>query len=436
MASTRYNDIGTVSLNTKGIGFSCLVYITFAVFYISGANNAIHNYIQVILFGAWVISALLEDPRSFKKSISNKASRYLFLFLLFYFITSVFEASVPYTMTYVIVFLMLYSCYIPYLYYKERNRKSEIKIIVAMSFLAWTFFSLSAITFYEMFPSAARILAADFTAFENLYIGGGYAIAIGSALVIVWLLSILTKYHFVFDKKTRCYSIIFLVILFYLLIKTESTTTLLACVFGSIASIVYLLSNSNSGSVRVLLFFVLSILVILIVTGGLNTFGSFLVSATDTGADENVILRRLNRIGEKLMFAGSSASSENYVDERWGLVVLSWNTFLKNPIFGIGYLTGNIFSNLEQAGLGTHSEICDALAQHGLVGCFFLYGYLKNAIRTSYKRIANNGVFITLVILALFNPFRYFHGFFAVLTLMPLVELLVKNKLSTKQRLI
>lgn len=431
MVSTLYNDIITIPLSKKGMGFSCLVFITFVVFYISGSNSAIHNYIQVILFGAWVFSALLEDSKSFKKAISNKATRYLFLFLIYYFITSVFEASVSYTMTYVIVFLMLYSCYVPYLYYKERNRKAEINIIVTISFLAWTFFSLSAITFYEMFPSAARTLAADFTAFEDLYIGGGYAIAIGSALVIVWLLSILTKYYSVFNKKTRYFCVVFLVILFYLLIKTESTTTLLACVFGSVASVVYLLRNSNSGLIRILLFFVLSILVILIVTGGLNSFGSSLVSATDTGADENVILRRLNRIGEKLLFAGSSTSSENYVDERWGLVVISWNTFLKNPIFGVGYLTGNVFSNLEQAGVGTHSEICDVLAQHGLVGCFFLYGYLKNAMRTSSKRIANNGVFITLVILALFNPFRYFHGFFTILTLMPFVELMVKNKLST-----
>lgn len=431
MVSTLYNDIITIPLSKKGMGFSCLVFITFVVFYISGSNSAIHNYIQVILFGAWVFSALLEDSKSFKKAISNKATRYLFLFLIYYFITSVFEASVSYTMTYVIVFLMLYSCYVPYLYYKERNRKAEINIIVTISFLAWTFFSLSAITFYEMFPSAARTLAADFTAFEDLYIGGGYAIAIGSALVIVWLLSILTKCYSVFNKKTRYFCVVFLVILFYLLIKTESTTTLLACVFGSVASVVYLLRNSNSGLIRILLFFVLSILVILIVTGGLNSFGSSLVSATDTGADENVILRRLNRIGEKLLFAGSSTSSENYVDERWGLVVISWNTFLKNPIFGVGYLTGNVFSNLEQAGVGTHSEICDVLAQHGLVGCFFLYGYLRNAMRTSSKRIANNGVFITLVILALFNPFRYFHGFFTILTLMPFVELMVKNKLST-----
>lgn len=60
MVSTLYNDIITIPLSKKGMGFSCLVFITFVVFYISGSNSAIHNYIQVILFGAWVFSALLE----------------------------------------------------------------------------------------------------------------------------------------------------------------------------------------------------------------------------------------------------------------------------------------------------------------------------------------------------------------------------------------
>lgn len=434
MTPSINNEISKVSLNTKGIGFSCLVFIAFAVFYISGSNSAIHNYIQVLLFGAWVISAMIEDPHSFSKSINNKATRYLFLFLAFYFVTSIFEASAAYTMTYVIVFLMLYSCYVPYLYYKERNRKSEMKLIVVMSLIAWTFFSLSAIAFYEMFPSAARTLAADFTAFEDLYIGGGYAIATGTALVIVWMLSLLTKYNHAFDKTTKYALYIFLLILFYLLIKTESTTTLLACIIGSIASIIYLLRNSKNPFIKALLLIVFIVLIILIFTGGLNTFGSSLVTATDAGSDENVILRRFNRIGEKLMFAGTSSGSDNYVDERWGLVVLSWNTFLQNPIFGVGYLTGNIFSNLELAGVGTHSEICDMLAQHGIVGCTFLYVYIKNAIKTSRKRLANNGFIITLFILALFNPFRYFHGFYAMFTLMPFVEILIKNKLNVNHR--
>lgn len=434
MTPSINDKLSKVSLNTKGIGFSCLVFIAFAVFYISGSNSAIHNYIQVLLFGAWVISAMIEDPHSFSKSINNKATRYLFLFLAFYFVTSIFEASAAYTMTYVIVFLMLYSCYVPYLYYKERNRQSEMKLIVVMSLIAWTYFSLSAIAFYEMFPSAARTLAADFTAFEDLYIGGGYAIAIGTALIIVWMLSLLVKYHFVFNKKIKYLAYFFLAILFYLLIKTESTTTLLACIIGSVTSIVYFLRNSNSPLVKILMVILFIILIILIIKGGLNSFGSLLVSATDAGSDESVILRRFNRIGEKLMFAGTSSGSENYVDERWGLVVLSWNTFLQNPIFGVGYMTGNIFSNLEIAGVGTHSEICDMLAQHGLVGCTFLYVYIKNAFKTSRKRLANNGFMITLFILALFNPFRYFHGFYAMFTLMPFVEILIKNKLNVNHR--
>lgn len=414
--------------STKSIGTSSLVYIAFCVFYLSGSNSAMHNYIQVSLFGIWCLFALLEDAQSLFSAFFNKTTAFLLLFLLYYFFTSIFVADIPYTLTYIAIFFMLYSCYIPYLYYRERGRYKEIKLITFTSLAGWAFWASSAIAFYQVNPSAARTLAADFTAFDNLYIGGGYAIAIGSALLFVWLFSLLCKGYLDFNKRNKVLIIIFLSLLFFLLIKTESTTTLLACIVGSVFSVFELLKNSKKKGIRLLLFFLLIILAIFIINGGLNTFGSSLVSATDSGADDNVILRRFNRIGEKFLATGSGTTTENYVDERWGLVVMSWDTFCQYPIFGMGYSVGNIFSRLETSGVGTHSEICDMLAQHGIVGVFFLVKYFINALKCMGNRIANNGFVVTLLILALMNPFRYFHGFFSILLLLPFVELLINYK--------
>ena len=415
-------------LNNKPIGLSCIIYIVFCIFYISGSNSALHNYIQVGLFGIWCVSALLEDAHRLIGAITNKTTVFLLLFLLYYFFTSIFEADIPYVLTYVVVFLMLYSCYIPYLYYRGRGRRSEVKFITYASLMAWTFLSLSAIAFYQINPSAARTLAADFTAFDNLYIGGGYAIAIGSALLFVWLFSLLCKGYLNLNKLTKYFVLGFLILLFYLLIKTESTTTLLACVIGSIFSLIELLRSSKNIGIQFLSVIFLVFIAYFVISGGVSSFGTDLVAVTDYGADDNVLLRRFNRIGEKLMSTGTDATTENYVDERWGLVVMSWNKFLEYPIFGMGYTVGNIFSRLEESGLGTHSEICDMLAQHGIAGCFFFIMYLKNALKCKGIRLANNGFILTMLIMALFNPFRYFHAFYVLLTLMPFVELLIKDK--------
>lgn len=413
--------------NNSPVGLSCYIYIAFCVFFISGSNSLSHNYIQVGLFGLWCTIALLEDKLRFISAIANKTTVFLILFLLYYFLTSIFEADIPYVLTYEAVFFMLYSCYIPYLYYRGRGRRSEIIFIIFASLMAWAFFALSAIAFYQINPSAARTLAADFTAFDNLYIGGGYAIAFGSALLFVWIFSLLCKGYLNSNKLTKYFAFGFLILLFYLLIKTESTTTLLACIIGAVFSLIELLKNSKNIGSRILLVILCFFIVGFIISGGLSSFGTDLVAVTDDGANDNVLLRRFNRIGEKLMSAGSDSTTENYVDERWGLVVMSWNKFLEYPIFGMGYTVGNIFSRLEESGLGTHSEICDMLAQHGLVGFFFFFMYFKNALNCKGRKLANNGFIVTMLIMALFNPFRYYHAFYALLTLMPFIELLIKD---------
>ncbi len=416
-------------LNSLKFGISSIVFTIYCIFCISGSNSAERNYIQIAIWGLWFLIAMIEDTKNIWNAIANKSTLCLCLFFLYYFITSIFEASVSYTMTYIGVFFLLYSCYIPFLYYKRRGRKSEIMLIALSSLLGWSLFAISAIVFFQINPSAARTLAADFNAFDNLYIGGGYAIAIGSALIFVWLFSLLCEGYLNY-KRIRYSCIIFLILLFILLIKTESTTTLLACILGAVYSLMKILRRSNNQWIRTLFGICMVVIIIALLSGGLNSIGSSIVSATDVGADENVILRRFNRIGQKLMLSGTDANSDNYVDERWGLVEQSWNTFCDNPLFGIGHKVGNIYSKLDGAGVGTHSEICDILAQHGLVGGSLFFLYFIITLKRTESRLVNKGYFLTIFILALCNPFRYFHGFYVIFVLMPMVELLIQNKLN------
>lgn len=434
MANSSNHGINWDYLNTKGIGLSCVIYVLYCLFYISGSNSQLHNYIQIGLFIVWILVAFLEDNISFSKAVFNKTTAFLFLYLLYYFITS-YKADVYYTLTYEAVFLMIYSCYIPFLYYWNRARLYEIKTIVIICLLGWSFFSIAALVFYSIFPSAARTLAADFNAFDNLYIGGGYAIAFGSALLFVLLFSIVCGGYLKKDKKCLIITSLFLVLIFYLIIKTESTTTLIACVAGALWSAISIWHHSKKLIMKFLFIIFVSIISIFIISGGINYLGTELTEATDNGASDNVLLRRFNRIGEKLMFAGDGGGADNYVDERWGLVVESWDTFTENLIFGIGYTVGNVFSQLESHGVGTHSEICDILAQHGLVGFLLFFLFFRSAYRLKPFRLANNSVLITIIIMAIFNPFRFYHCFFVLFTLVPMIEILLVYKRNKVRKL-
>lgn len=413
-----------ISLKRSGvIGTSCYVFLLYTLFFMTGSNNEFRNYILIALLLIWTVIASIEDSKSFYIALRGKETRYLFLFLAYYFFTGILESDFIYMMTYIGVYIMIYTPYVQCIYYLNRGNDREILFIVKYSLFGWIILSVASIAFYMVIPSAARMLAADFNAFDNLYIGGGYAIAFGSALLLVYFVSLICSDTL--SKKYKVYSLTFVCMLFFLLFKTESTTTLIAASLGSL----YCMYEKMKNSEYKILFYTLSVLLIIfIMSGGLEYVLSYISSSTDVES-ENLYSRRFNRIGEKLLSFGSNSTStdDNYVDERWGLVVESFNTFLENPIFGIGYKVGNVFAKLESIGIGTHSEICDLLAQFGILGSFFFYKYFISAYRRVNIGHINKGIIITLFIMALMNPFHYFHGFYVLFLLVPMIRTLTLN---------
>lgn len=414
----------------KKIGLSTIVFIVYCLYYISGYTGSAHNYFIVALFLCWNLIAFLEDKKAYEYAIGNKSFGYLLLFILYYFFTSFIIADFLYTIEYVVIFLCLYGTMIQYRYYSFRNKIYEIKLIVYSLMAGFVFFSISAILFYTINPSAARILAADFYAFDNIAIGGGYAIAFGSSILSVYLVETIIRKKITRGKR---FLFVFLIILFeILIIKTESTTTLIANVFGIIWGVVNkkLMSKSKIRGSKILIYFFLVILFFLIILN-INNIGKFIVSVTSSGT-ENVLIRRFNRIGLKMKYHGIQTGYKNYVDERFGTIATSWNTFLKYPLFGIGYKCGNIFSLLEMNGVGTHSELFDVLAQYGIIGFLFWISFIYNSLKCQSDYYKCKGWKITFLIMLIFNPFRSFHGYIVVFFIIPMIEYLIKNRFIKK----
>lgn len=409
----------------KKAGVSSILYVAFCSFYISGLSSELHNYIQVGLYLAWLFVAMLEDRYAFKYSIQNKSNYLLLLFLAFYVFTGVLSGSAWNLITYVIVFVMLYGAFIPANYYLYRGRKKEVLFIVRTIAFVWGLFALNAILFYSVNPSAARTLAADFYAYDSIAIGGGYAIAFGSALLAVYLVDLLLNVKVKRRQKTWC--IIGIVLLLYLLIKTESTTTLIACVLGIIVSFTrrFIKRHSYSGTGK-FFSYALVLLLGIFIYANINTIGGMmLANTTDT---DQLLTRRFNRIGEKLFYAGSSTSSENYVDERWGYVLLSFNTFAENPLLGIGYQSGYDYGIMERSGVGMHSEIGDTLAQYGLIGSIIWFSMIIVTLKRMSDKKVGRSYIVSLLLMSLLNPFRYFHGFFILFSFIPLMNALLRKE--------
>ena len=420
--------IGKTLNRNKSIGISCMVFMAYVLFYLTGSNSGMHNVIQIGLFALWNVTAFAEDSKSYSYAISNRATRYLLLFLMYYFFTGSLAGNLTHLLSYIGVYSMIYSGPVQFLYYYRRNRLKEIKCIVYLSLIGWIIISGLAISFYSRFPDAARTLAADSDAFGALYIGGGYAIAFGSAILLSFL--VLLLFRRLFSLKKSILVALLAIFLLNLVVKTQSTTTLIAAVIGSIVGIFYEIRNRLSKGARVL-YYIFSVGLIVLLLNGVLTNIVFQLSGS---ASEEVYAKRFHRIGEKLVSFETGSNSENYVDERWGDVVVSFNTFLDYPVLGVGYMAGNEFSRLNiysensEFKVGAHSEICDSLARYGIIGCFFLFGYFILSFKRTNRGIKNKSYLVTLFIMALMNPFQYFHGFYVLFVLIPFINLLLTRK--------
>ena len=417
-------------IRDKSIGISCMVFMAYVLFYLTGSNSGIHNVIQIGLFALWNVTAFAEDSKSYLYAIQNKPTYLLLLFLAYYFFTGGIEGDVTYLLSYIGVYLMLFSGHVQFLYYYRRNRLKEIKFIVYFSLIGWMIISIMALSFYSRFPDAARTLAADTEAFGDLYIGGGYAIAFGSAILFSFLFSLLFRRSLNFKKTILVTLIVIVIILFILVVKTESTITLIAAVMGTLVGIFIEIRNRLSSDAKVL-FYLFSVGLIVLLLNGVLTSVFFQLSDL---ASEDVYAKRFHRIGEKFDAFETGSNSENYVDERWGDVADSFNTFLDYPIFGVGYMAGNEFSKLNKYSVhakfnvGAHSEITDSLAQYGIVGCSFLFGFFMQSLKRTNRGIKDKCYLVALFIMALMNPFKYFHGFYALFVLIPCINLLLINR--------
>ena len=416
-----------IRLKIPKVSLHTLLFIFYNFYYISGYSSSIHNYVIVALFLAWNILAFIEDRAAYSYAINSKCFLSVLTFLMFYIITSVFTAGLTYTLEYAVIFLCLYGTALQYRYYSYRNNSQEQHFVVVGILTAFIVFSITAIMFYTIYPSAARMLASDFYAFDNIAIGGGYSIAFGASMLSAYLFELIRRKRLLIGR-TRVLAIIYFILLELLIIKTESTTTLIANLFGIVIGIInsMYVNNKKKSANR----FIISILVLsaaIIVMFNLNEIGDYIVKNTSARLDD-VLFRRFNRIGNKLLYFGTGNSSANYVDERLGTITQSRETFLNHPFLGVGYLCGNIYSELGEAGVGLHSELFDALAQFGIIGFIPWSGIFITSLKQQKSINKCKGWKYALLIMMIFNPFKAYHGYIVSFFLISMMENLIEQK--------
>lgn len=304
------------------------------------------------------------------------------------------------------------------------NFKKDIKVIsriLKISLSLYLIGIIQTIIGLIQFPEASRFLSSTnqmFVVYHEKFLDlgiGGFGFVYMSAIVS------LTLYFYFINSKKRFNinwvkeNFLFITVFLgstFLVIQASFTIALLSLVGG-----VFLLSFVRS--TKQLLF--LTILILLLYSLlPLHTYGNLVLSLAETFVDNDVLYVRLMDFGNSML---ADASSE-LTSGRFEMYQESFNTFLKNPIFGKYGPLGNI--NLQTGG---HSGLLDLAAMYGiyiLIPYFMIFAlnFKRNYVNSSSKfKILHITIYSIILVLAFINPMVYISEFgFVIFLFIPLIQ--------------
>ena len=415
----RYNNHSLSMREHLNIALVCL----FSLFAISGFGRTT-NILAVIFMLVYLVL-------NFKKRFYGDGGKSIVCFIIFFAYKLIvgfinMQSEYYYLGTTVLWTLVeFFPIIIAFDFLDSSNPKYRRRLLFWLSIL---FFG---ITLYSVFIFFGETIGgrAFVTSSRGQWIGGGYPIAYSCALLASVLLFCLK------GKQRGIISFILLllgiVFCFLHLFYTQSVITLVASVVGVLLVLLFVSRKNNTlSSLRIILsttFLVYSMLMFFITR---QEIGNWLINYGTTVKNQ-VFSQRIQEIG--LFFTNSFTT--NHMGVRSLTLTRSFETFLKNPLFGSSYLVGDTFELFETIGIFNHSEILDSLAKYGVVGfapLFLVFFYQFKII------IKQSGLSFAIPLLGCFLILTFFNPFISAQTCFMLflyIPLLLKVRTETKNEL-
>jgi hypothetical protein len=317
--------------------------------------------------------------------LTNRSYLPICFFIGFYFIlfvSGIYGNKNEYTMEWLLVD-EVFPLFIAVLFFTIWMRTDTLKYLAVFIKYVLLFIFITSVTSIvglTLYPSAARDLGGalglkdDFTTirvYKSLGIatyGFFYGIAFTMSSIVYLLKSHWNqpKYRFLF--------IIYIIVVYYAIIKSQLTAALL------IASISIVLSIPNLRKQNTNLI-VLFIVLILFIAVPIDFYANIIFSIAEMVPGE-VLKSRIHDLAISLKFisSGIEAGGEHYAS-RFARILLLLGEFIKNPIFGGDFSTAHVFW-------------LDRLSLFGIVGMIpwviFLTSIIKKTIALIHEDLRNH----------------------------------------------
>jgi hypothetical protein len=401
----------------KKINLSKLIGYLYVAYIIIDANHNQFLYRAIGLFIIWLLMSMLDNPTKFYKSLINRFTIPVFIFLTFILITGQINGDLVYTMKQIGYYFLFFSPIIVFInFYDGEGSDEDLVYIIILAFLYVTIVST---IYYAQNPDIARRIASGLVSEINLSVIGGYSLAYSSVISATFFLEVLLNKYFTLKIKIKLLIILLIISQTLLVIYTRSTLTIIWLIVGFILvlfnNLLAKIRHKNITKVFSIVIFIFIVLIFLIFK---NQIGLYLYSFNQNTT--NIVNSRINSIGEFLL--GYNLGTNHFI-YRLSLPLVSLKSFLSSPIIGVGYQYGYYADRIYDY-LGGHGEWADILGSTGLLG-FIPYFLAFITFPVYNHRINLNKQFsysylIILFFLGLFNPLRSIHLTLTIFLFIPI----------------
>ena len=156
--------------------------------------------------------------------------------------------------------------------------------------------------------------------------------------------------------------------------------------------------------------------------------GDYIMSWSKTVNYSDIFQEKMYQIGYMIKF-GESAGTLAGEEGRWARMGWSWDTFLQHPLFG-GFTVDN-------AKIGSHSEVFDLLGRFGLYGFVSLFVFFVYLFRDIAKNLSTktgkNMLFVCIILyllISILDPSLYTQQVLPIFMLLPFVEKWKKKEVA------
>lgn len=380
-------------------------------------DNKSYNWlIYGLLMILWIITAYFNNHKVFKEIITSKLFIVMELWPLFNIICSVFGYARLINSIYLLLWPILFMIGIYNV--KCKNNNFIYKLLLVFIILI---FIINIYTVYMLQTDIliARNMSAGTKVHEDIYyiFLGNYQYLFAISIISVLLIGVL-KANYIGKKKFFSNKMVLLIVVLIIsngivLVKSNFLFSLLFFIFFSILVLIF---PKKIKIKHVILTFAL--IAILVVFGGrfLIYFSTFIKNP--------IFSERILEVGKLFTFFSVSPGSD--VDLRITVYMRSIETFINNPLLGVGKIT------YSSGGLvGCHSEILDNFAYFGIIGGgIYLLSTIYSFILIAKKLIDFKYLFVIcssmLIFMGIVDSTNFEQFGMAIYIFIPLVIYIIK----------